>query len=304
MDDLVRVRELLGREPRGAFEVVVRDDRGDPVVIRNAPLLDDGTPMPTRYWLVGVEAARAVGRLESAGGVEGAQAAVDDDALEAAHHCYAAERDAEIPGDHTGPRPSGGVGGTRTGVKCLHAHYAWHLAGGDDPVGRWVADELAKADAVRVEFSLDGIVVSCGQRWSTALPVGLAQLVAQHLDGADPPAPEQLSNAVGIVEDQFDEVRRAHPEVIGAEQVRCVGEPATVIAQVEIGAADVPHEMELTREAAEDVFRTVVTEARSDRAANPGLPSDHVDTVMASACVMVALMRRFHLDSVVIDRGR
>ena len=53
-----------------------------------------------------------------------------------------AERDADIPSDHVGPRPSGGVAGTRTGVKCLHAHYAWHLAGGDDPVGRWVAARL------------------------------------------------------------------------------------------------------------------------------------------------------------------
>ena len=60
-----------------------------------------------------------------------------------AHHRYAIERDALVPSDHTGPRPSGGVAGTRTGVKCLHAHYAWHLAGGDDPVGRWVANELA-----------------------------------------------------------------------------------------------------------------------------------------------------------------
>jgi hypothetical protein len=34
------------------------------------------------------------------------------------------------------------VGGTRTGIKCLHAHYAWFLAGGDDPVGRWVHDHL------------------------------------------------------------------------------------------------------------------------------------------------------------------
>jgi uncharacterized protein len=304
MDDLARVRELLGREPRGAFEVVVRDDRGDPVVIRNAPLLDDGTPMPTRYWLVGVEAARAVGRLESAGGVEAAQAAVDDGELAAAHRRYADERDAEIPDDHTGPRPSGGVGGTRTGVKCLHAHYAWHLAGGDDPVGRWVADELARVGAVRVEFSLDGIVVSRGQGWSTALPFGLTQLFDQQLAGTDPPTPEQLSNAVGIVEDQFDEVRRAHPEVIGAEHVRCAGQPATVIGQVEIGSTEVPDEMILHREAAEDVFRTVVTEARSDRAYNPGLPPDHVDTVMAAACVMVALMRRFHLDTVVIERGR
>ena len=48
--------------------------------------------------------------------------------------------------DHAGPRPSGGVGGTRTGVKCLHAHYAHLLAGGDDPVGRWTAAQLASAD--------------------------------------------------------------------------------------------------------------------------------------------------------------
>lgn len=37
------------------------------------------------------------------------------------------------------------MAGTRTGVKCLHAHYAYHLAGGDDPVGRWVAAKLAEA---------------------------------------------------------------------------------------------------------------------------------------------------------------
>ncbi|WP_410959367.1 DUF501 domain-containing protein, partial [Salmonella sp. SAL4433] len=36
----------------------------------------------------------------------------------------------------------GGVGGTRVGLKCLHAHHAYHLAGGDDPVGRWVAERI------------------------------------------------------------------------------------------------------------------------------------------------------------------
>jgi uncharacterized protein len=64
-------------------------------------------------------------------------------AVAAAHARYAAERDRALPDGHTGPRPSGGVGGTRRGVKCLHAHLAWFLAGGDDPVGRWVADQLA-----------------------------------------------------------------------------------------------------------------------------------------------------------------
>ena len=141
-EDRVRVEELLGRPPGGAFEVIVRDADGDPVVLLNEPLLADGRPMPTRYWLVGAGARRRVGTLESEGGVRRAEEAVDPAELAAAHDRYAAERDAALPVDHEGPRPSAGVGGTRRGVKCLHAHYAWHLAGGDDPVGRWVAEQL------------------------------------------------------------------------------------------------------------------------------------------------------------------
>ncbi len=154
MDDRTRVEQLLGREPRSDFDVVVRDATGDPVVIRNAPLLDDGTPMPTRFYLVGTDLVRAVSRLEADGGVARAEAAVGADELAAVHARYAAERDAAIPADHTGPRPSGGVGGTRRGVKCLHAHVAHALAGGDDAVGRWSLDRLAeqgvRVHAVRV----------------------------------------------------------------------------------------------------------------------------------------------------------
>ena len=120
----------------------MRDQDGLPVVIRNAPLLEDGTPMPTRYWLVSKQARLAVDRLEAAGGVRAAEAAVDPEELELAHARYAAERDGALPPGWDGPRPSGGVGGTRKGVKCLHAHYASWLAGGNDPVGRWVAERL------------------------------------------------------------------------------------------------------------------------------------------------------------------
>lgn len=135
--------ELLGRPPKGAYEVVLRDDEGAPLVIRNAPLLDDGTPMPTLYWLVGRRARLAIDRLEAAGGVNAAEAAVDPVELDQAHATYARERDASVPPDWLGPRPSGGVGGTRRGVKCLHAHYAYSLVGGKDPVGRWVAAQLS-----------------------------------------------------------------------------------------------------------------------------------------------------------------
>ena len=145
--DAEQVEALLGRAPRGPCEIVVRGDDGTPRVLRNAPFLDDGTPMPTRYWLVGPDDVLRVSRLESAGGVGRAEAAVDPDELADAHRRYAAERDAAIPNGYTGHRPSAGVGGTRRGVKCLHAHYAWHLAGGDDPVGRWVAEHIEAEDS-------------------------------------------------------------------------------------------------------------------------------------------------------------
>jgi uncharacterized protein len=127
--------------------VVLYDEEGGPLVIRNAPVLDDGTPMPTRYWLVGRRAKLGVDRLEAAGGVRAAEAAVGPVELQQAHQRYAAERDASLPAGYAGPRPRGGVGGTRRGVKCLHAHYAWFLVGGDDPVGRWVAARLAEERA-------------------------------------------------------------------------------------------------------------------------------------------------------------
>ena len=146
-DDRAAVEALLGRPVQGDFEVVVRHDDGSPVVLRNAPLLRDGTPMPTRFWLVGEPERTWISRLEAAGGVNRAEAEVDADELADAHARYASERDAAIPRGHDGPRPSGGVGGTRTGVKCLHAHYAWHLAGGDDPVGRWAEAHLIEAQA-------------------------------------------------------------------------------------------------------------------------------------------------------------
>ncbi len=143
-DDVEAVTALLGREPRCGFRVVVRDASGGPVVIENEPLLHDGTPMPTRYWLVGAAARSAVGRIESEGGVRRAEREVDPGELTRAHQLYSEQRDRLLPPDHHGPRPTGGVGGTRTGVKCLHAHYAWYLAGGPDPVGRWVADQLSR----------------------------------------------------------------------------------------------------------------------------------------------------------------
>lgn len=140
-DEIDQVARLLGRPPGGRFRIVVRRVDGSPVVIENAPHLEDGTPMPTLFWLVDPSLREQVSRVESHGGVKRLEAALDPELIAAAHAAYAARRDALV--EHPDlPQPSGGVGGTRTGLKCLHAHLAAYLAGLDDAVGRAVSREI------------------------------------------------------------------------------------------------------------------------------------------------------------------
>jgi hypothetical protein len=153
------VAAQIGRPLRAEPDVVVRCHLGLPVVVAVPPLLDDGTPFPTRFWLTCPLAATRIGRLEGSGGVKRmeAKAEVDPDfgaALADAHARYAAARDALVP-DGPGPRPTGGVGGTRRGVKCLHAHYADAAAGNANPVGALVAAWIEPLDCV-VPCVVDG----------------------------------------------------------------------------------------------------------------------------------------------------
>jgi hypothetical protein len=304
--ELATVRALLGREPQGRFTIAARDAAGEPAVIRNAPLLDDGTPMPTLYWLIAPDEIRRIGRLEADGGVDAAEAAVGPDALRDAHDRYAAERDAEIPPDHAGPRPYGGVGGTRTGVKCLHAHWAWHLAGGDDPVGRWIeaqladrTDEAQPRRGVHITIYGDRTTIAIGAA-EAEIPWGVASLTEHWLAGADPPSPGSLTNALGAVDDHLDDVEREHPHVLDTTVFEFSGEAVTALARLEAGKDDVAEVMVLSRQAAEEIFRIVATEPAADRAHNPGLPFEHVGTIVATCCIVLAVMRRLHLDQITL----
>lgn len=103
---------------------------------------------------------KRIGRLEGAGGVKQAEqrAGVDPGfsaRLDAAHRRYARERDSLVP-EGTAIRPSGGVAGAAQGVKCLHAHYADHAAGNDNPVGESVAVSVEPLDCL-VPCVIDGV---------------------------------------------------------------------------------------------------------------------------------------------------
>ena len=147
----------IGRPLRATSAVLRRCDLGLPIVAEVPPILDTGEPFPTRYWLTCPLAHRRIARVEARGGVRAAQERIAADpelshAVEVAHARYARERDALLPvstalsGERTTGetrhRPSGGVGGSSGGVKCLHAHYADFAAGNDNPIGQHVHDMI------------------------------------------------------------------------------------------------------------------------------------------------------------------
>ena len=112
----------------------------------------------------------------------------------------------------------------------------------------------------------------------------------------DPPSPEELVQALSVVDSYLDDVAREVPEVTDA--VRLVGLAGTVstVAAVEIGKdydRELIHHFVLTRAAAEDVFRTLATEKRVDRIANPGLEEARADVIVGGCLILVAIMRHF-----------
>ncbi len=114
----------------------------------------------------------------------------------------------------------------------------------------------------------------------------------------DPPWAEELTNAVGAVVDHLDDVVRMHPLAEGAPTT-IAGPLLAVLADVELGLrAELP--VTLRRDAVEEVFRTLVTESVEDRRHNPGLPAEHVETIVPTSCVAVGVMRRLRLDEITI----
>ena len=162
-----------------------------------------------------------------------------------------------------------------------------------------VAEGLAAGNLV-VEIADRSVEVSMvgGSDWT--LPVGPLSLVNEQLERADRPAPEQLTNALGIVIDHLDDVLRESPIVRAAEHVVFTGRHATTMAAVELGADTVPAGYMLQRSDADEVFRTLVAETSDERAHNPGLPPEAIDSIIGTCCVVLAVMRSLELDSAAI----
>ena len=123
----------------------------------------------------------------------------------------------------------------------------------------------------------------------------------------DPPRPEELVACLSVAETHLDDVAREVPLAMGASQLVGLAGTVSTAAAVEIGLAeydrDQIHHFRLTREAIEDVYRTLVTESREDRAHNPGLEEGRVDTIVGGICILTRIVRYFGADEVLVSEA-
>jgi exopolyphosphatase/guanosine-5'-triphosphate,3'-diphosphate pyrophosphatase len=139
-----------------------------------------------------------------------------------------------------------------------------------------------------------------------SVDVGCVRLTEQVLH-SDPPSAEELSVAVGIVRDHLADVDR---EVAGAGAAKTlIGTAGTVwtLGAIELGVdaseSERIHHFRLTREAAEEIFRTLATESIEQRRHNPGLEPGRVDVIVGGVIVVVSVMRHWAFDEMLISEA-
>jgi exopolyphosphatase/guanosine-5'-triphosphate,3'-diphosphate pyrophosphatase len=139
-----------------------------------------------------------------------------------------------------------------------------------------------------------------------SLDIGCVRITEQFLT-SDPPAPEELANAVASVRDLVADVPRVVPGAAGAATLVGLAGTITTVAAIEQGLPEYDperiHHFNLTRAAAEDVFRTLATENAAQRAHNPGLEPGRVDVIVGGVIVLVSILRVLGFDEVLVSEA-
>jgi exopolyphosphatase/guanosine-5'-triphosphate,3'-diphosphate pyrophosphatase len=139
-----------------------------------------------------------------------------------------------------------------------------------------------------------------------SLDMGCVRITEQYLH-SDPPAPEELSNAVNAVRDLVADVPRVIPGAADAATLVGLAGTVTTFAAVEQGIPEYDpekiHHFRLTRAAAEDIFRTFATESAAERRHNPGLEAERVDVIVGGAAVLVGIFRVLGFDELLVSEA-
>ncbi len=186
-----------------------------------------------------------------------------------------------------------------SGTEEAHLSFRGATQGLDPARGPFLVFDLG-GGSTELAFGTDEVEAA------KSLEVGCVRLTERFIP-SDPPRPEELTAALSYAEAWLDEVLRDMPEVATARTVVGLAGTVSTVAAVEIGLLaydrEQIHHFVLTKEAAEDVFRTLATETRADRIHNPGLEEARADVIVGGCCALVATYRKLGLTEVLVSES-
>jgi hypothetical protein len=155
--DVTWLIERFGSRTTLPVAVVARSSDGLPAVVK-MPLVRNGEPFPTLYWLTDPILTPKITALEYEGGVRKAELFLRDTSEARAifldqharyiHSRWATaaynEQELVIAKGYERKLSKVGIGGVADffRVKCLHLHVAHFLATQDNVIGKWVLDQV------------------------------------------------------------------------------------------------------------------------------------------------------------------
>jgi exopolyphosphatase/guanosine-5'-triphosphate,3'-diphosphate pyrophosphatase len=139
-----------------------------------------------------------------------------------------------------------------------------------------------------------------------SIDVGCVRMTEQFLH-SDPPAPDELASCLQVLEIHWDDVLREIPHATDATTFVGLAGTVSTVASVELGLHSYDrakiHHFDLSKVAAEDVFRTLAIEPLADRVHNPGLERGRADVIVGGCCVLVSIMRTFGFDRCLVSEA-
>lgn len=137
------ITEQLGRNPRGIVGIAARSSNQLPLVLTIRSWVANA-PFPTLYWLSSKDLHKAINKIETAGFVKALELRIDENEelkqqlLDDQQHYHQLRSECLLDEDKAAIERAGlsdtfnqfGIGGIKQWdkVRCLHMHYAFHLA--------------------------------------------------------------------------------------------------------------------------------------------------------------------------------
>jgi exopolyphosphatase/guanosine-5'-triphosphate,3'-diphosphate pyrophosphatase len=186
-----------------------------------------------------------------------------------------------------------------TGLEEGELSFRGATAGLDPADGPFLVFDLGGGST---EFALG--TTSC--EGAVSIDVGCVRLTEKYIEH-DPPHPEELTAAISYTEAWLDDVARLLPGSLAHRTLVGLAGTVSTVASVEQGLAeydrDEIHHFVLTKDAAEDVFRTLATETREERLGNPGLEEARADVIVGGCCALVAILRYFSAEHLLVSEA-